>query len=141
MSEPKPLIYWMTTMPNPSVVSHTADAGQRGWRTHAVPQQEFEAELARIKSEGKTLQFRAPRVRALCGLRPGHGWGHDLFIEEKCARCARIAENNGCCDVCSGEGRTMQMVSRNDGSGFGDEKLLPCKVCSGTGHQTEGAKQ
>ncbi len=35
------------------------------------------------------------REPALCGLRPGHGWGCDLFIEEPCARCYKIAKAQG----------------------------------------------
>lgn len=75
----KPKLQWLTTMPNPRVVSHTADAGQRGWRCHAV--------LATDKETDTEIRYR----RALCGLRAAHGWGVDLFIEQKCARCAAAA--------------------------------------------------
>jgi hypothetical protein len=68
---------WLTTAPNPQVHSRTADDGQRGWRTHAVEAEDSET-LATIS-----------RRPALCGLRPAHGWGIDLFIEVKCTRCVR----------------------------------------------------
>lgn len=71
---------WLTTSPNPrsrrSSITHP-DAGQRGWRVHAVearPDETFEAVKGRP---------------ALCGLRPRHGWGMDAFIVDKCERCAK----------------------------------------------------
>ena len=72
----EPLKYqWLTTAPNPRHPGTGYDAGQRGWRTHAVP--------AAIGDRLSDTKYR----RALCGLRPAHGWGMDLFIEERCARC------------------------------------------------------
>jgi hypothetical protein len=69
-------IGWFTTLPNPYKPAHThgADAGQVGWRLHAVP----------VSEDGEPLK----RGNALCGLSPRHGWGMDLFIDEECSRCA-----------------------------------------------------
>ena len=73
-------VQWLTTAPNPRVAPTGPDAGQRGWKLHAV-----ETDSETFKGVGWT--------RAVCGVRPAHGWGLDLFIFEKCARCSRkIAE-------------------------------------------------
>lgn len=74
---------WLTTAPNPRGVraahrGYNADDGQRGWRTHAVE--------ADDKETGADVVTR----RSACGLRPAHGWGVDLFIEEQCQRCVKI---------------------------------------------------
>jgi len=67
---------WCTTSPNPRSPQTGYDAGQRGWRLHAVPMQDGE-------------EYQAYKRRpALCGLWPRHGWGVDLFIEDECARCS-----------------------------------------------------
>lgn len=67
-------IYWLTTEPNPRSPATGHDAGQRGWRLHAI--------------DSPTDSFKAIRwERALCGLQAAHGWGLDMFIEEKCQRC------------------------------------------------------
>lgn len=71
--------HWVTTAPNPRVRATGYDAGQRGWRLHAVqapPQATFS------KIEGRA---------ALCGLIPRHGWSLDLFIQDRCKRCQRLA--------------------------------------------------
>jgi hypothetical protein len=52
---------------------------QSGWKEHAVPLLDGEDENMSSVALGKR--------RALCGLRPRHGWGIDLFIDEKCKRC------------------------------------------------------
>lgn len=70
------MIHWLTTEPNPRSPATRHDAGQRGWRRHAV-----EAPDAATFID---LRHRA----ALCGLRPRHGWGLDMFIDEDCTRCA-----------------------------------------------------
>lgn len=72
-------VHWLTTAPNPRYISKTcqADDGQRGWRQHAVLADNNEP----LASVG--------RRQSLCGLRPGTGWGLDLFIETKCKRCLR----------------------------------------------------
>lgn len=69
-------IQWLTTAPNPRAISHSADAGQRGWRVHAV--------FASDKETSEEIRTR----RAACGLRPSHGWDVDLFIEERCSKCS-----------------------------------------------------
>lgn len=72
---------WLTTAPHPDPrkwKTAEVDAGQRGWRTHAV-----------LAADDETLN-QLGRRRALCGLTPAHGWCVDLFIEKKCERCARI---------------------------------------------------
>lgn len=66
---------WVTTRPNPRSPDTGWDAGQRGWRLHAVPM-----------AEGEPYEEHKRRP-ALCGLWPRHGWGLDLFIEDECARC------------------------------------------------------
>ena len=66
-----PLLDAEVPLPNPRVVSHTADAGQRGWRRHV---------LLEPLSEYQT---------ALCGLVPSHGWGYDMFIDKPCERCLK----------------------------------------------------
>lgn len=67
---------WLTTAPNPRSPATGFDAGQRGWKLHAVETDSDSFEEIR-------------RVSAICGLRPAHGWSLDLFIEDKCQRCAR----------------------------------------------------
>jgi hypothetical protein len=71
------VIHWVTTNPNPRVRATGYDAGQRGWRLHA------------LEAEEKATFSGVGKQRSLCGLRPRHGWSLDLFIEEKCARCAK----------------------------------------------------
>ena len=53
---------------------------QTGSKEHAVP-------LEQGENESSTTAISLGRRRALCGLRPRHGWGVDLFIDEKCKRC------------------------------------------------------
>jgi hypothetical protein len=76
MSDRKIEMQWLTTAPNPRSPATGFDAGQRGWRTHAVE--------CKIGSNFGDVRF----VSAACGLRPAHGWGLDTFIEDKCQRCA-----------------------------------------------------
>lgn len=76
---PKP-IQWLSTLPNPHSRDTGYDAGQRGWRLHAV-----------LASNEQTFES-IKRQPALCGLVPAHGWGMDLYIERKCARCVRAVE-------------------------------------------------
>lgn len=75
-------IHWLTTAPNPKYIhkTHGADDGQRGWRLHAV------------EAEATDTLAVIGRRQALCGMRPGTGWGLDLFIERRCMRCERIAK-------------------------------------------------
>jgi hypothetical protein len=70
-------IQWLTTAPNPRSPATGFDAGQRGWRLHAVN-----------ADNDDTFLGIGPRAAA-CGLRPAYGWGLDLFIEAKCATCLR----------------------------------------------------
>ncbi len=68
-------IQWITTAPNPRTRATGYDAGQRGWKLHAVEASD-DASLKDIRFE-----------KAACGLSPAHGWGFDLFITDKCSRC------------------------------------------------------
>ena len=89
---------WLTTAPNPRSPATGTDAGQRGWRTHAV----------KVPQEGKFSAIRF--TAALCGLTPRHGWGSDLFIDEPCARCSsamnRLDKQNDSSAAASG-GQTL----------------------------------
>lgn len=75
-------IQWLTTEPNPRSPATGNDAGQRGWRLHAV--RTSSDSFAAIRKES-----------AVCGLKPAHGWGLDLFIEDKCKRCRAALSNTG----------------------------------------------
>lgn len=77
------MIQWLTTAPNPRSPATGHDAGQRGWKLHAIEASDKQT-FADVKS-----------VRALCGLLPAHGWGLDAFIEDKCTRCAKIISRGG----------------------------------------------
>lgn len=77
-------IEWLTTAPNPRVPAYGFDAGQRGWKLHAV-------EMGNDTISYKVTFADVKWTRALCGLLPSHGWGLDLFIEDKCERCAKAA--------------------------------------------------
>lgn len=77
-------LHWFTTLPNQSPFhkahTHGADDGQIGWKLHAVV------------ADGSETFANIGKRRALCGLRPRHGWSMDLFIEDKCKRClAKVA--------------------------------------------------
>lgn len=85
---------WATTSPNLRHRGTGFDAGQRGWRLHLVKVGQQTA---------KRMDWRCRPVKeveldvspALCGIRPAHGWGLDLFIDETCARCEARAEKLG----------------------------------------------
>lgn len=66
---------WLTTSPNPRSSAMGVNAGQRGWRLHAV-------------KASPEDNCSAVRGAALCGIRPRYGWGFDLFVDDKCVRCA-----------------------------------------------------
>lgn len=66
---------WLTTGPNPLSSATGVDAGQRGWKRHAIECSDVDT-FKDIRS-----------TRALCGLLPSHGWSLDLFIEDKCKLC------------------------------------------------------
>ena len=70
-------LHWLTTAPNPHSRATGYDAGQRGWKLHAVDTDTDSFEAIRLK-------------RSVCGLMPAHGWNLDLFIEDRCARCERF---------------------------------------------------
>jgi hypothetical protein len=69
-------IEWITTAPNPRTRATGFDAGQRGWKLHAVEVIEDSFERSRYQA-------------AACGVLPAHGWSLDLFIEDRCKRCLR----------------------------------------------------
>jgi hypothetical protein len=76
-------------MPNPKVVDHSVDSGQRGWRIHAVDIEDDKTTLGEIRL-----------ATAACGLVPGHGWSVDLFIgrggyDQRCKRCVRALAKHG----------------------------------------------
>lgn len=71
------LFGWFTTSPNPRSAHTGYDAGQRGWRRHAV-----------LLEEG-TTSSELRLMSSLCGLWARHGWGVDLFIEDECFHCQR----------------------------------------------------
>lgn len=80
---------WFMTAPHPwkRAHAHSADDGRIGWRWHAVP--------AAFMSDGQGGQVEHKRRPALCGLRPAHGWGGDIFSDEMCERCRIKAEATG----------------------------------------------
>jgi hypothetical protein len=71
---------WLTTQPNPRSPATGHDAGQRGWKLHAV-------------KASPTTKLSSLRLHpSLCGLVPSHGWGLDTFIEDRCRRCTAAVE-------------------------------------------------
>lgn len=113
-----PGVQWLTTAPNPKSPMSGYDAGQRGWRTHAVRI----APVATLKD--------ARVIRSECGILPPHGWGLDLFIERRCARCLRAL--GVACKVCRGKGT-------NYGPRFGANESGHCFDCNGTGLERKSA--
>lgn len=79
---------WLNTHPSGRAHTHGMDQGQTGWRLHAVPD---------IPSYGpKDDNNPGWKWRpALCGTRPGTGWGHDLFIDDECSRCLKWLAKRG----------------------------------------------
>jgi len=69
-------VQWLTTAPNPRVPATGVDAGQRGWRLHAI---------RTASNSFREIRF----IRSVCGVLPAHGWSLDIFIEDKCERCVR----------------------------------------------------
>jgi hypothetical protein len=76
-------VQWLTTAPNPRLPMTGYDAGQRGWKLHAV-----------LALDSETFQDLG-RATALCGLRPSHGWDLDMFIQSRCIRCIEVAKRIG----------------------------------------------
>lgn len=64
-------VEWMSTEPGPNTGMNAAG----GWKLHAV----------NVDTDA-TYHGIGPRS-AVCGVRPAHGWGCDLFITDKCVRC------------------------------------------------------
>jgi hypothetical protein len=86
--------HWMTTYPSGRAHTHGADDGQTGWRIHLVDRSSLKQQKRFIKHYGTGL-VDVMQGPALCGMRPGTGWGMDLFIDRPCARCERAAEKRG----------------------------------------------
>jgi hypothetical protein len=80
---PKPSLVWCTTAVNPRASFGGFDAGTTGWKMHG------------IYGEEKQTFASLGRATSLCGLRPRHGWGMDLFIEDPCLRCVAKAMSLG----------------------------------------------
>lgn len=135
-------VVWHVTAPNPRHPGTGYDAGQRGWRLHAVNKEKLRLEAERIKADPLRLKSGAPRVRSLCGIRPSHGWGNDFYIEEECSRCAAILEKLGACEKCRGEGTVVSVVQKPGApEGVGMHDTIPCGACAGTGYrQSNGLK-
>lgn len=79
--------HWVTTSPNPRRPATGHDAGQRGWKLHAV----------RAHEDARFSDIRARP--AACGLVPRHGWGMDAFIEDRCERCVAAILKAALCDL------------------------------------------
>lgn len=103
----EPGIHWLTTSPNPRHPGTGWDAGQRGWRLHAVEWTEQDNEY-----HART-GFTRSRKPALCGCVPAHGWGLDLFIEDECMRCGRKEEAIAATE--SGEAYHQQNAAQGGG--------------------------
>ncbi len=69
------IFQWVTTNPNPRSPATGHDAGQRGWKLHAVEAEESDTSAA--------IKYR----KAACGMRAKYGWRLDMFIEDKCVKC------------------------------------------------------
>ena len=72
-----PEYQWLTTQSHPRLIHSGAPSSISGWKTHAVKSTPAETFT--------DMRWR----RAACGLLPAHGWGMDLFIEQRCKRCDR----------------------------------------------------
>lgn len=74
-----------TTAPHPykSAKRCSADQNQVGWRLHIVDLSQGPKYTGRVGAH----QVVVNRSPALCGLRPRHGWGLDMFIDAMCTRC------------------------------------------------------
>ncbi len=70
-------IQWLTTYPSGRAHTPAVDDGQIGWRLHAI-EAPSSATFEDIKGHA-----------AACGLVAKHGWGLDLFIEQRCSRCEK----------------------------------------------------
>lgn len=70
---------WLTTRASGRAHTVECDDGQTGWKLHAV-----------VADDSETFA-QIGRRPSLCGLRPKHGWGLDLFVEDKCKLCEKKA--------------------------------------------------
>ncbi len=103
--------------------TYTRYGEPRGWKLHAV-----EADESAAFEDIKGLD-------AACGLRSKRGWGLDLFIEKKCARC--LVATGRACTYCRGKGSTGSALSGTWDScqqcgGSGERRALeptPCGIC------------
>lgn len=109
----RPRYQWLTTSPNPHVRDSGVDAGQRGWRLHAVAASEYDT-LTSVRCSS-----------AACGVRAAHGWDMDLFIDRPCARC--LVALGRACELCRGQGYTGKRSERHQW----------CGACCGTGRNEE----
>lgn len=73
---------WLTTAPDPRASGAAISGGSaiKGWKLHAVK--------ATLDETTRAIRYR----KAACGLLPAHGWGEDLFVEDRCSRCVRAVE-------------------------------------------------
>lgn len=74
----KTMIHWVTTSPNPRSRATGYNAGQKGWKLHAIE--------APTNAKFSEIKFK----QALCGKRAKYGWGLDMFIEDKCQKCLKF---------------------------------------------------
>lgn len=77
-------IEWLTTASSGRTHTCEGDDGQTGWKRHGV-------EVGNDTISYKVTFADLGRKGALCGLKPGTGWGSDLFIEDPCLRCVEKA--------------------------------------------------
>ena len=86
-------LYWLTTSPNPisPAHTHTADCGQVGWRLH-LGKTEVHIKAHPLASALPKNWSQVDVSPAFCGLRPKHAWSLDMFIDEPCKRCMKIAD-------------------------------------------------
>jgi hypothetical protein len=76
-------VEWLTTAPNPRSPATGVDAGQRGCALHAV------------ETTGRERLSKLRGRRAACGLLPRHGWGLDMFVDDRCKRCVAALSKAG----------------------------------------------
>jgi hypothetical protein len=69
------MIHWLTTQNDPRAPGWAEPVG---WKMHA------------LEIEGALKFSEIKQLKAVCGLIARHGWGLDLFIEDRCKRCEKI---------------------------------------------------
>lgn len=100
------MIHWVST-----TATQSDGFTPRGWKIHAI---EGEEELTFKQAVG---------IKAKCGLTPS-GWGLDLHLEKKCARC--LLALGIACTLCRGKGSTGSAL---------DGTWELCCPCGGTGEK------